>query len=182
MDCSLPGSSVHGILQARIQEWVAISFSRGSSWPRSRILVSCIAGRFFMDWPARESLTLWCIIKGSFLLWLCPSIRIYLSPSLQFSLVQLLSCVWLLRPHGLQHGRLPRPSPQPLRPAQPHVHGVCDIIQPSYPLSSPSSPAFNLVHHQGLFQWVSSLHPVSKVLELQLQRQSFQRIFRTDFL
>ena len=46
MDCSLPGSSVHGILQARILEWVAISFSRGSSWPRNRTPVSCIAGRF----------------------------------------------------------------------------------------------------------------------------------------
>ena len=41
----LPGSSVHGILQARIVEWVAISFSRGSSWPRNRSRVSCIAGR-----------------------------------------------------------------------------------------------------------------------------------------
>ena len=47
MDCSLPGSSVHGILQARILEWVAIPFSRGSSWPRDWTQVSCIAGRFF---------------------------------------------------------------------------------------------------------------------------------------
>ena len=48
MNCSLPGSSAHGILQARMLEWVAISFSRGSSWPRSRTRVSCIAGRFFI--------------------------------------------------------------------------------------------------------------------------------------
>ena len=47
MDCSLPGSSVHGIFQARILEWVAISFSRGSSQPRDRTWVSCIAGGFF---------------------------------------------------------------------------------------------------------------------------------------
>ena len=47
MDCSLPGSSVHGILQARILEWVAILFFRGSSQPRDRTQVSCIAGRFF---------------------------------------------------------------------------------------------------------------------------------------
>ena len=47
MDCSLPGSSVHGILQARIQEWVSILFSRGSSRRRDWIQVSCIAGRFF---------------------------------------------------------------------------------------------------------------------------------------
>ena len=47
MDCSLPGSSVHGIFQARILEWVAISFSRGSSQPRDQTPVSCIAGRRF---------------------------------------------------------------------------------------------------------------------------------------
>ena len=47
MDCSLPGSSLHGILQARVLEWVAISFSRGSSWPRDPTLVFCIPGRHF---------------------------------------------------------------------------------------------------------------------------------------
>ena len=55
MDCSPPGSSVHGILQARILEWVAISSSRGSSQPRDRTQVSCIAGRFFTDWAMREA-------------------------------------------------------------------------------------------------------------------------------
>ena len=55
MDCSLPGSSVHGILQARILEWVAISFSRGSSQPRDQTRISCIAGRFFTVWATRES-------------------------------------------------------------------------------------------------------------------------------
>ena len=52
MDCGLPG--IHGILQARILEWVAISFSRGSSWPRDRTRVSCIAGRCFTLWVTRE--------------------------------------------------------------------------------------------------------------------------------
>ena len=47
MDCSSPGFSIHGILQARVLEWVAISFSRGSSWPRDQTRFSCIAGRFF---------------------------------------------------------------------------------------------------------------------------------------
>ena len=47
MGCSPPGSSVHGISQTRILEWVASSFSRGSSWPRDRIFISCIAGGFF---------------------------------------------------------------------------------------------------------------------------------------
>ena len=66
--------------------------------------------------------------------------------------------------------------------AQIHGHWVNDAIQPSHPLS-PSSPlALNLSRHQGLFQWVSSSHQVAKVLELQLQHQSFQWIFRIDFL
>ena len=64
---------------------------------------------------------------------------------------------------------------------QTHVHWVGDAIQPSHPLSSPSPPALNLSQHQGLFLWVSSSHQVAKVLELQLQHQSFQWIFRTDF-
>ena len=54
MDCSSPGSSIHGILQARILEWVAISFSRGSSWPRNRTQVSDIAGRCFNLCATRE--------------------------------------------------------------------------------------------------------------------------------
>ena len=59
MDCSPPGSSVHGILQARILESVAISFSRGSSRPRDWTWVSCIAGRFFTIWASREALSNW---------------------------------------------------------------------------------------------------------------------------
>ena len=55
MDCSLPGSSLHGILQARVLEWVAISFSRGSSRPRDRTRVSCIPGRRFNLWAPREA-------------------------------------------------------------------------------------------------------------------------------
>ena len=64
---------------------------------------------------------------------------------------------------------------------QTHVHWVGDAIQPSHPLSSPY-PALNLSQRQGLFQWVSSSHQVTKVLEFQLQHQSFQSTFRTDFL
>ena len=60
--------------------------------------------------------------------------------------------------------------------AQTHVHKLSDAIQPSHPLSLPSLPAFNLA------QWVSSSHQVAKVLEFQLQHQSFQWIFKTDFL
>ena len=55
-DCSPPGSSVHGILQARILEGVAISFSKGSSWTRDWTQISCTAGRFFTVWAIREAL------------------------------------------------------------------------------------------------------------------------------
>ena len=65
---------------------------------------------------------------------------------------------------------------------QTHVHWVTDAIQPSHPLSFPSPPAFNLSQHQGLFKWVSSSHQVAKVLEFQLQHQSFQWTPRTDLL
>ena len=63
-----------------------------------------------------------------------------------------------------------------------HVHWVHDAIQPSHPLSSPSPPAPNPSQHQGLFQWVKSSHEVAKVLEFQLQHQSFQWTPRTDLL
>jgi len=59
MDCSLPGSSVHGILQVRILEWVTILFSRESSWPRDKTQVSRIAGRFFTIWDTREAPFSW---------------------------------------------------------------------------------------------------------------------------
>ena len=63
---------------------------------------------------------------------------------------------------------------------QTHVHWVSDAIQPSHSLSSSYPPTLNLFQHQGLFQWVSSLHQVAKLLEF--QHQYFQWIFRTDFL
>ena len=55
MNCSLPGSFVHGILQARILEWVAIPFSRGSSWPKNEAWVSCIAGGLFTSWATKDA-------------------------------------------------------------------------------------------------------------------------------
>ena len=65
---------------------------------------------------------------------------------------------------------------------QTHVHQVGDAIQPSHPLSSPSPTAPNPSQHQSFFQWVNSSHKLAKVLESQLQHQSFQWIFRIDFL
>ena len=67
-------------------------------------------------------------------------------------------------------------------PTQTHVHWVGDAIQPSHPLSSPSPTVLNLSQHQGLLKWVSSSHQLAKVLELQLQHQSFQWTPRTDLL
>ena len=96
----------------------------------------------------------------------------------QFSHSVVSDSLW---PHEQQHTRPPCPSPTP-RIHQTHVHWVGDAIQPSHPLSSPSPPASNLSQHQGLFKWVNSLHETAKVLEFQLQHQSFQWISRTDFL
>ena len=66
--------------------------------------------------------------------------------------------------------------------AQTHVHRISEAIQISHLLSSLSPPAFNFPQHQGIFQWVSSSHQAAKVLEFQFQHQSFQWIFRIDFL
>ena len=65
-DCSPPGSSVHGILQARILEWVAILFSRGSSWPWDWTGLSCIAGGFFTVWATREALS--CVYMATIII------------------------------------------------------------------------------------------------------------------
>ena len=69
MDCNLPGSSVHGIFQARVLEWVTISFSRGSSQPRDWTWVSRIAGRFFTSWATREARLVPCSFFVHFLLY-----------------------------------------------------------------------------------------------------------------
>ena len=94
MDCSPPGSSVPGILQARILEWVAISFSRGSSQPRNRTPVSCIAGKFFTNWATFISSVQFSrsVVSDRYWLFLCAC-----------SVAQ-----WCLtlQPHGLEPYRL----------------------------------------------------------------------------
>ena len=102
------------------------------------------------------------------------------SPSVQFSSVAQL-CPTLCNPMNCSMPSLPVYHQLP-EPTQTHVHWVGDAIQLSHPLSSPSPPALNLSQHQGLFQWIGSLNQVAKVLELQLQHQSFQWMFMTDFL
>ena len=83
------------------------------------------------------------------------------------------SCPTLCDP--INHSTLGLPVHHQLQEStQTHVHRVHDTIQPSYPLWSPSPPALDLSQHQGLFQWVSSLHQVAKVLEFQLQLKSSQ--------
>ena len=92
-----------------------------------------------------------------------------------------LSCLTLCDPMDCSTPGLPVHHQLP-EFTQTHVHWVGDAIQPSHPLSSPSPPTFNLSQHQGLFKWVISSRHMAKVLEFQLQHQSFQWIFRTDFL
>ena len=99
---------------------------------------------------------------------------------IQFSSVTQ-SCLTLCDPMDCSMPGLPV-NHQLLEFIQSHVHWVCDAIQSSHPLLSPFPPAFNLSQHQGLFKWVHSLPQVAKVLEFQRQHQSFQWIFRTDFL
>ena len=98
----------------------------------------------------------------------------------QFSRSIVSDSLWPHEPQH-QHARPPCPSPT-ARVYQTHVHWVGDAIQPSHPLLSPSPPALNLSQHQCLFQWVNSSNQMAKVLEFQLQHQSFQWTHRTDFL
>ena len=91
------------------------------------------------------------------------------------------SCLTLCNP--MNHSTLGLPVyHQLLEFTQTHVHRVGDTIQPSHPPSSPSSLAFNHSQNQGLSKWVSSLHQVAKVLEFQLQHQSFQWTPRTGWI
>ena len=108
-------------------------------------------------------------------------IRIFILALFLSSSVQSLSHVWPCDPMNRStpgfpvHHQLPEFT-------QTHIHRVGDAIQPSHPLSSPSPLAPNPSQHQGLFQWVNSSHEVAKVLEFQLQHQSFQWTPRTDLL
>ena len=139
MDCSLLHSSIHGIFQARVLEWVAISFFRGSSWLRDQTQVSRTVGRHFTIWAT--SSVLFSSVAQSYTI-LCDSM-IRSTPGLPV------------------HHQLPEFT-------QTHVHQVSDAIQPFHPLSSPSPPAPNPSQHQSLFQWVNSSHEVAKVLEIEL--------------
>ena len=75
MDCSPPGSSVHGILQARIPQWVTISFSRGSSWPRDRTHVSCTGRWILYCWATWDQHWKWCFYIHSLSAFSPPSVK-----------------------------------------------------------------------------------------------------------
>ena len=137
----------------------------------------------FLFWPISTALDLMWVIhsKSQFfksLIW--GKITLGRNCKVQFSSVSQ-SCPTLCDPMDCSIPGLPVHR-QLQEFTQTHVHWVGDAIQPSHPLLSPSPPAFNLSQHQCLFQGVSSSHQVAKVLEFQLQHQSFQWIFRTDFL
>ena len=147
---SLPGSSVHGILQARLLEWLPFPSPGYLPDPGIEPVSPALAGGFFTTEPPGK-----------------PKVLI---SSAQFSSVAQ-SCPTLCNPMDCStpgfsvHHQLPDLT-------QTHVHWVGDTIQSSHLLSSPF-PAFNLSHHQGLFQWINSSYQVAKVLEFQLQHQSF---------
>ena len=104
--------------------------------------------------------------------------KIYLKVVVVFSCSDVSDSLW---PHGLQRARLPCPSLS-LRVCS-NSHPLGWWCHPTIPSSAaPSPPALSLSQHQGLFQWVGSLIQMAKVLELQLEHQSFQWIFKVDFL
>ena len=111
-------------------------------------------------------------------MWLLLAIMLTTFSSAQFSSVAQL-CPALCDPMNCSTPGLPVHHQLP-EFTQTHAHWVHDAIQPSHPLSSPSSPTPNPSQHQSLFQWVKSSHEVAKVLEFQLSHHSFQRNPRVD--
>ena len=111
------------------------------------------------------------------------SLLLYLFSWYVINSVQLLSCVQLFATQRTGYSMPGLPVHHQLSElVHIHVHWLSDVIQLSHPLSSPSPPVLNLSQHQHLFKWVSSSHQVARVLELQLQHQSFQWTPRTDVL
>ena len=192
--------------QARILEWVAISFSRGCSQLRVRTCVSCgsyIGRQVIYHWATREAPKQWQHLSNHseelaadrHIMYthvsygkttkLDGSCYLFLRLTKNFikhcycSVTQ--SCLTLCDPMDCSMPGLPVPH-HLLNFPQVHVHCIGDAIHPSHPLMLSSPLVLNLSQHQGLFQWVSSSHQVAKGLWLQLHHQSFQWIYRIDFL
>ena len=134
MDYSPPGSSVHGILQARILEWVAMPSSRGSSSPRDQTCISCTAGEFFNHWATWEAQKEVMANKFS-------SVQFSSVAQSRLILCNPMHCSMLGFP---VHHQLPEFT-------QTHVHRIGDAIQPSHPLSSPFFSCLQSFPAQGLF-------------------------------
>ena len=113
MDCSLPGSSVHGIIQARILELIAIPFSRGSSWPRDWTQVSCTAGIFFTVWNTRESES-HSVLSDSVTPW---TVACQAPLSMEFSRQEYWNRLPFPSPKGDLPTNLPNPGIEPRSPA-----------------------------------------------------------------
>ena len=155
------------ILQARLQQCVNREFSDVQvGFRKSRGIRDQIANIHWIIEKARE-------FQKNIYLWFTDYAKAF--DCVQFCSVQSLIHV---RPSDTMN----RSTPGLPVHHQTHVHQVGDAIQPSHPLSSPSPPAPNPSQHQSLFQSVNSSHEVAKVLEFQLQHQSFQWTPRTDLL
>ena len=148
-------AAVHGVAksQTRLSDWTTKSHLKS-------LTVTC--GYWLMYWINKNNRMLSSLYKVIFssVAQLCPT---------------LCDPMYRSRPGLPVHHQL-------LESTQTRVRWVSDAIQPSHPLSSPSPPALNFSQHQGLFQRVSSLHQVAKLLEFQLQHQSFQWTPRNDLL
>ena len=207
MDCSLPGSSVHAISQARVLEWVAVSFSRGSSQARDWTCVSwfltteplgkpgCLVV-WINSVPTEMKIEHLVNYQHSFLFFyfmcffysLCSASRKDTDKTYQLCWVCLISVQFShsvesnsLRPHGLQDPRPPLPS------ATPRVYSnSCPLSQWCHPTISssvvPYSSCLQSFPASGSFLMSQFFASGSQVLEFQPQQQSFQWIFRTDFL
>ena len=171
-------------------------------------VLSCVVGRGCLLWPVRSLgkiqlafVLLYFVLQGQIFCYSKYLLASYLMlgktesvrrrvlektwwldsiSSVQFS-SDTQSCPTLCNPMHRSTSGLPAHH-KLLASTRTHVHWVSDAIQSSHPLLSPSPPAFNLSQHQGLFKWVSSSHQVAKVLEFQLQYQSFQWTPRTDLI
>ena len=132
------------------------------------VLTICVSSFVKYLFKSFEHLESWFV----FLFLSCESPLHVPNSSIKFSSATQ-SCPTLCDPMNCSTPGLPVHH-KPPESTQTHAHRVGDAIQPSHPLSSPSSPAPNPSQHQGLFQCINSSHEVAKVLECQLQHQSFQ--------
>ena len=178
IDGSPTGSSVPGILQERMLEWVAISFSNAWKW-KVKVKSLSRVGLLATSWTAahqappstgfsRQEYWSWVpLFNPVFLRLNMKHLKIPNEQSISSVNWVTQSCPTLCDPMNHSTPGLPVHHQLP-EFTQTHVHQISDAIQPSHPPSSPSPPALNPSQHQSLFQWVSSSHEVAKVLEFQL--------------